>query len=108
MNHATFSVGFSPAEIVPSPCRTLKHHYVVPLETSTTYTQRYNLSKLLVEKIGINHENASVLHSVVIHGLGGTGKSQLALKYAEDHKDQYDPILWIDATNADAARSSFK
>lgn len=52
-----------------------------------TYTQRHNLSERLAEKIGISHENASVPHAVVIHGLGGTGKSQLALKFAEDHKD---------------------
>jgi len=67
--------------------RTFNRHYVVPLETPVTYTQRHNLSERLAEKIGISHENASVPHAVVIHGLGGTGKSQLALKFAEDHKD---------------------
>lgn len=95
-------------EIATSLCGVFKHRYAVPLETLSTYTQRYKLSKLLEEKIRVNHENASVPRAVVIHGLGGTGKSQLALKYAEDHKDQYDPVLWIDATDAEAVRSSFE
>jgi hypothetical protein len=57
------------------------------------YTPRPELSSQLEEMMKVDHEEASVRHTVVIHGLGGTGKSQLALKYAEDHKDQYDPIL---------------
>jgi predicted ATP-dependent serine protease len=56
----------------------------------------------------VNHESANVRHTVMIHGLGGTGKSQLALRYAEDHKDRYDTILWIDATKPDTTRSSFE
>jgi tetratricopeptide (TPR) repeat protein len=56
----------------------------------------------------VRHEKASVPHAVAICGLGGTGKSQLALKYAEDKKEQYNPILWIDATDEEAVRSSFE
>ena len=82
--------------------------YVVPLETPMTYTQRDTLSKLLVEKIGISHKNAIVPHAVVIHGLGGTGKSQLALKFAEDHRDKYNPVIWIDATDVEAVQASFE
>lgn len=85
-----------------------RRRYAVPVETVQTYTQRHELSKLLEEKAKAQHENASVPHAVVIRGLGGTGKSQLALKYAEGHKDQYDPVLWIDATDAEAARLSFE
>lgn len=40
--------------------------------------------------------------------MGGAGKSQLALNYAEKHKGRYNPILWIDATDEEAVRSSFR
>lgn len=88
--------------------RTIRHHYAVPLETVHTYTQRKELSDLLRRKLEANHKNASVPYAVAIHGLGGTGKSQLALKYAENHKDQYNPIVWIDGTDEETVRSSFE
>lgn len=86
----------------------MKQHYAVPLETVASYTQRDELWKELEEKLRIRHEMASVPFAVAIHGLGGAGKSQLALKYAESHRNQYNPILWIDATDEEAARSSFQ
>ena len=32
----------------------------------------------------------------VIHGLGGIGRTQLAIEYARLHKDQYTSFFWID------------
>ena len=83
-------------------------HYAVPLETVHTYTERSELSAEIEQKLHIRHEKASIPHAVALHGLGGVGKSQLALDYAEKHKGQYDPILWIDATDEEAVRSSFR
>ncbi|MCJ1307315.1 hypothetical protein MMC25_000961 [Agyrium rufum] len=96
------------AEICESLLQPAERHYAVPLETVRTYTPRLELSSQLEEKMKVEYESASLRHAVVIHGLGGTGKSQLALRYAEDHKDRYDPILWIDATDPDTTRSSFE
>ncbi|RDW58624.1 hypothetical protein BP6252_13100 [Coleophoma cylindrospora] len=96
------------AEICQSLLQQVKRQYAVPLKTVRTYTPRHELSSKLETKMKVDHEKASVRHAVVIHGLGGTGKSQMALRYAEDHKDQYDPVLWIDATDMDTVRSSFE
>ncbi|KXX72981.1 Protein SERAC1, partial [Madurella mycetomatis] len=95
-------------EVTESCTRSVKHHYAVPLETVRTYTERAELSTELEQKLRIRHEKASVPYAVTLHGLGGAGKSQLALDYAEKHKDQYNPILWIDVTDEEAVRSSFK
>ncbi|KAI9658004.1 MAG: hypothetical protein M1821_002664 [Bathelium mastoideum] len=86
----------------------ISRHYVVPIESVRTYTERHELSQSLHEKMKVRHNDAGVLHAAVVYGSGGTGKSQLALRYAEGHKQQYNPILWIDATNADTARSSYE
>lgn len=75
--------------------------------TVASYTQRDGLWQELKEKLRIRHE-ANVPFAVAIFGLGGAGKSQLALKYAETHQNRYNPILWIDATDEEAARSSFE
>ncbi|KAK3326026.1 P-loop containing nucleoside triphosphate hydrolase protein [Apodospora peruviana] len=95
-------------EVTTSPTRSDKRHYAVPLETVHTYTERAELSAELEQKLQTRHEKASIPYAVALHGLGGAGKSQLALAYAEKHKDRYNPILWIDATDEEAVRSSYK
>ncbi|RYP70578.1 hypothetical protein DL771_005397 [Monosporascus sp. 5C6A] len=86
----------------------VKRHYAVPVESVQSYTERSKLWEELEEKLQIRHGKASVPYAVAIHGFGGAGKSQLALKYAESKKDRYNPILWIDATDEEAVRSSFR
>jgi hypothetical protein len=84
-----------------------KRYYAVPLETVNTYTERAELSKELERKLKIRHEKASFPYAAALYGLGGTGKSQLALDYAEKHRDQYNPVFWIDARDEEAVGSSF-
>jgi len=44
---------------------------------------------------------------VVLHGLGGIGKTQIAYQYAYSSLNKYTFIGWIDATNAETISSSF-
>ncbi|TFK37756.1 P-loop containing nucleoside triphosphate hydrolase protein [Crucibulum laeve] len=46
--------------------------------------------------------------SFLIHGLGGMGKTQIALKFAEDISSQYGHVFWVDATNEDTISASLK
>lgn len=41
-------------------------------------------------------------------GLGGTGKTQLVLRYIEEHESEYDTILWIDVRSEKTAWSSYE
>jgi hypothetical protein len=74
--------------------------YAVPLETVGSYTERHTLQSAIEEKL---HKS----HALALYGLGGTGKTQLALRYVQEHKEDYDPILWIDARDQETTRSSF-
>ena len=38
---------------------------------------------------------------VVIHGLGGIGKTQLAIEFARKHRDNYTAIFWLDGKSQD-------
>ncbi|KAK5171186.1 uncharacterized protein LTR77_004330 [Saxophila tyrrhenica] len=44
---------------------------------------------------------------VVVTGLGGTGKTQLVLDFVENHKDDYDTVVWLNASSAKNLRSNF-
>ena len=44
---------------------------------------------------------------VVLHGLGGIGKSQLAIEFAKKHRDDYSAILWLNAKTEDTLKQSF-
>ncbi|KAI1131861.1 hypothetical protein F5Y10DRAFT_275238 [Nemania abortiva] len=45
--------------------------------------------------------------SVAIYGLGGVGKTQIALHYALNHLNDFDAILWFHAETESSLRSSF-
>ena len=45
---------------------------------------------------------------VVLHGLGGIGKTQLAIEYIRKHKEKYTAIFWLNANDKDSLRQSFR
>jgi hypothetical protein len=51
--------------------------------------------------------NESRAHGAAITGLGGTGKTQLALAYVTLHQKDFDTVLWFDAENEHTMRQSF-
>ena len=85
----------------------LRGRYSVPLKIASSYVDRSELSLELEEKLHEAENETDSPSSLLIHGLGGAGKTQLALKYVEKHRNSYDPVLWIDAKDLEAVRSSF-
>ncbi|PQE18248.1 P-loop containing nucleoside triphosphate hydrolase protein [Rutstroemia sp. NJR-2017a BBW] len=45
---------------------------------------------------------------VILHGLGGIGKTQLAITYARRQKEKYTAIFWLNANNEDSLKLSFR
>jgi hypothetical protein len=45
--------------------------------------------------------------TVVLHGLGGIGKTQLAVAYAKRHKGNYTAIFWLNSKDEDSLKQSF-
>ena len=45
--------------------------------------------------------------TMVLHGLGGIGKSQLAIEYAKKHRLDYTAVLWLNAKTEDTLKQSF-
>jgi len=44
---------------------------------------------------------------VVLHGLGGIGKTQMTVAYAKRHKDDYSAIFWLNIRDEDSLKQSF-
>jgi hypothetical protein len=42
----------------------------------------------------------------VLHGLGGIGKTQLAIRFARDHKDDFTAIFWLSGKSRDTLLQS--
>jgi len=43
----------------------------------------------------------------VLYGLGGIGKTQLAIAYARKYLERYSSVFWVDGSSRDKARQSF-
>jgi tetratricopeptide (TPR) repeat protein len=90
------------------PIASQRHNlYSVPLEVVPTYTQRPGLSLAIKEKLHKHDRQNDAPHALAIHGLGGSGKTQLALNYVMEHREDYSPTLWIDAQDRETTLSSF-
>jgi hypothetical protein len=58
-----------------------------------------------LEKLNKEFQTAgemAVTQTVVVHGLGGVGKTQLAVEYAWKHLGNYDAVFWVKADRPEA------
>jgi hypothetical protein len=83
----TFSVGFSLSEVSETG------HFVARQEE--------------LYKIHETVSGDSSRSTVVLHGLGGIGKTQLAVAYAKRHKTDYSAIFWLNSKDKDSLKQSF-
>jgi hypothetical protein len=69
---------------------------------------RFTGRRALLSKLhtALTHRSASAPLPVVIHGLGGVGKTQLAIEYLHRHGEHYDVVWWIPAEQPSQIRAS--
>ena len=53
------------------------------------------------------HGNGSQRKVVLLHGLGGIGKTQLAVAFVKNHRDTYSAIFWLNGKSEDTLKQSF-
>ncbi|MET9366288.1 FxSxx-COOH system tetratricopeptide repeat protein [Streptomyces griseoflavus] len=81
--------------LMPSPnSATLAILENVPLR-NTSFVGRQALLRAVEEQLAAQDTAAVLPHA--LHGLGGVGKSQLALEYVYTHQHEYNVICWIAA-----------
>lgn len=80
----------------------------MPLSTDTFCGRNVELQKMAKAlhpaKPG---QNANELKGLVLYGIGGSGKTQLALQYIQRYEDLYKAIVWINASSAQDLEATF-
>jgi len=82
------TLGVDPAELKQEPI------FDLPIKRNLFFTGREEILEDIRENLESGHETAL---TQAIKGLGGIGKTQIAVEYAYRSRGFYDAILWIDA-----------
>jgi hypothetical protein len=77
----------------------------IPYLRNHAFHGRTQLLMAMSDRLGDSNRNTGLAH-VALFGLGGVGKTQIALEYAYRHLQDYTAIFWINAeTNLKLAES---
>lgn len=78
----------------------------VPLQRNSFFTGQEDLLSQLANMLR-NEQKTALTQPQAINGLGGIGKTQLALEYAYQHRQDYHAVLWGRADTREAIYSTF-
>ena len=75
-----------------------KETFIVPYQKNDQFTGRHAFLAQLHTKLweGGSRESS---HRVILHGLGGVGKTQIAVQYAHTQQDAYGGVFWVSAVD---------
>src|SRR5579859_773506 len=81
-------------------------YFVAPIwcQKNVHFTGRKAALKLVREKLC----NEKYSHRLALHGLGGVGKTQLAIEYVFSFKHEYNGMYWITAVDKNEILSGFR
>ncbi|KAJ5736417.1 uncharacterized protein N7483_001542 [Penicillium malachiteum] len=84
--------------------------YHIPLQLDFFRNDKFTGRRDVLERIHGSlggHKEHSQPNVVVLHGMGGIGKTELAVEYAHLHQESYSSIFWIDCSTENSVRRSF-
>ena len=85
----------------------LQHYYHIPVSMNPRFRGR-EADLDLIQKALEPEEKGTQLKSLALYGMGGVGKTQLALRYALNSKKEFDTILWIPADTSLSLDQGFR
>ncbi|KAL8743440.1 MAG: hypothetical protein Q9190_004209 [Brigantiaea leucoxantha] len=103
-NHADPTVGSK-----TPPSRFRNKYFEVPRNPSSIFTGREEIGEQLRSRcLPSSKPNTQQQQKrFVIHGLGGSGKTQICLKFAEDHREEFWGIFWLDASSVETLERGY-
>ncbi|KAH6694361.1 P-loop containing nucleoside triphosphate hydrolase protein [Leptodontidium sp. MPI-SDFR-AT-0119] len=82
-------------------------HWIVPRTVSTLFTGRGELLLRIQEAIQYSTSSFDQQKRFIITGLGGQGKSEICLQVANQMRDQFWGVFWVDVDKKSTAESDF-
>ena len=92
-------------QLLEASLTALAPHWLVPLPRNPFFTGREEILEALHTQLHVE-QVVALTQSYTIRGLGGIGKTQIALEYAYRHALEYSAIFWIDAETIEHVISS--
>ncbi|KAI5776949.1 acyl transferase/acyl hydrolase/lysophospholipase [Geopyxis carbonaria] len=86
----------------------INKHYFVPYSSSFMFTGRdLELKEINEYFLQERKGTAQQRRVMVLHGLGGSGKTQICLKFLETAREKFWGIFWVDTSTAETIEKSF-
>jgi len=86
---------------------TIEKHFEVPQRPTATFVGREDILLDLENHFSRDRLTSTEQRRCALYGLGGSGKTQVALVFAFNHKSDYDNVFFISASSVDSITNAF-